>query len=108
MELVPLLGVRESSASGSMPKEYSRGSSRSSAPQRTGGAGGLAQQSLADAPLVTKGSMAYRLRRMEGRGLVDRRPEGKEKPALADGIGSACARGCAGRARGTNARGTNR
>jgi DNA-binding MarR family transcriptional regulator len=39
---------------------------------------GLTQQDLADALLVTKGNMTYHLCRMEGRGLVDRRPEGRK------------------------------
>jgi len=39
---------------------------------------GLTQQDLADALLVTKGNMAYHLCRMEERGLVDRRPEGRK------------------------------
>jgi DNA-binding MarR family transcriptional regulator len=38
---------------------------------------GLTQQDLADALFVTKGNMTYHLCRMEGRGLVDRRPEGR-------------------------------
>jgi DNA-binding MarR family transcriptional regulator len=39
---------------------------------------GLTQQDLADALFVTKGNMTYHLCRMEGRGLVDRRPEGRK------------------------------
>lgn len=39
---------------------------------------GLTQQDLADALLVTKGNMTYHLCRMEDRGLVDRRPEGRK------------------------------
>jgi DNA-binding MarR family transcriptional regulator len=39
---------------------------------------GLTQQKLADALLVTKGNMTYHLCRMEERGLVDRRPEGRK------------------------------
>jgi DNA-binding MarR family transcriptional regulator len=39
---------------------------------------GLTQQELADALLVTKGNMTYHLCRMEERGLVDRRPEGRK------------------------------
>jgi DNA-binding MarR family transcriptional regulator len=39
---------------------------------------GLTQQDLADALLVTKGNMTYHLCRMEGRALVDRRPDGRK------------------------------
>jgi DNA-binding MarR family transcriptional regulator len=39
---------------------------------------GLTQQDLADALLVSKGNMTYHLYRMEERGLVDRRPEGRK------------------------------
>jgi DNA-binding MarR family transcriptional regulator len=39
---------------------------------------GLTQQDLADALLVTKGNVTYHLCRMEERGLVDRRPEGRK------------------------------
>jgi DNA-binding MarR family transcriptional regulator len=39
---------------------------------------GRTQQELADALLVTKGNMTYHLCRMEERGLVDRRAEGRK------------------------------
>ena len=38
---------------------------------------GLVQQELADSLLVTKGNVAQLLGRMEGRGLIKRRPEGR-------------------------------
>jgi len=48
---------------------------------------GLTQQDLADALLVTKGNMAYHLCRMEERGLVDRRPEGRKNRLYLTGEG---------------------
>ncbi len=48
---------------------------------------GLTQQDLADALLVTKGNMTYHLCRMEGRGLVDRRPEGRKNRLYLTGEG---------------------
>lgn len=38
---------------------------------------GITQQELADSLLVTKGNVAQLLDRMEGRGLIERRPEGR-------------------------------
>ena len=38
---------------------------------------GITQQELADSLLVTKGNVAQLLGRMEGRGLIERRPEGR-------------------------------
>src|SRR5215203_3159289 len=48
---------------------------------------GLTQQELADALLVTKGNMTYHLCRMEERGLVDRRPEGRKNRLYLTGEG---------------------
>ncbi len=48
---------------------------------------GLTQQDLADALLVTKGNMTYHLCRMEERGLVDRRPEGRKNRLYLTGEG---------------------
>jgi len=48
---------------------------------------GLTQQDLADALLVTKGNMTYHLCRMEARGLVDRRPEGRKNRLYLTGEG---------------------
>jgi DNA-binding MarR family transcriptional regulator len=48
---------------------------------------GLTQQELADALFVTKGNMTYHLCRMEGRGLVDRRPEGRKNRLYLTGEG---------------------
>ena len=48
---------------------------------------GLTQQKLADALLVTKGNMTYHLCRMEERGLVDRRPEGRKNRLYLTGEG---------------------
>jgi DNA-binding MarR family transcriptional regulator len=48
---------------------------------------GLTQQELADALLVTKGNMTYHLCRMEKRGLVDRRPEGRKNRLYLTGEG---------------------
>lgn len=44
---------------------------------RVGADGGITQQELADSLLVTKGNVAQLLSRMEGRGLIERRPEGR-------------------------------
>lgn len=44
---------------------------------RVGAEGGISQQALADSLLVTKGNVAQLLARMEGRGLISRRPEGR-------------------------------
>ena len=44
---------------------------------RVGAGGGITQQELADSLLVTKGNVAQLLSRMEGRGLIARRPEGR-------------------------------
>lgn len=44
---------------------------------RVGAAAGITQQELADSLLVTKGNVAQLLGRMEGRGLIERRPEGR-------------------------------
>jgi DNA-binding MarR family transcriptional regulator len=48
---------------------------------------GLTQQELADALLVTKGNMTYHLCRMDERGLVDRRPEGRKNRLYLTGEG---------------------
>lgn len=48
---------------------------------------GLTQQDLADALLVTKGNVTYHLCRMEERGLVDRRPEGRKNRLYLTGEG---------------------
>ena len=48
---------------------------------------GLTQQDLADVLLVTKGNMTYHLCRMEGRGLVDRRPDGRKNRLYPTGEG---------------------
>jgi DNA-binding MarR family transcriptional regulator len=48
---------------------------------------GLTQQDLADALLVTKGNITYHLCRMEERGLVDRRPEGRKNRLYLTGEG---------------------
>ncbi len=42
-----------------------------------GAAEGIVQQRLADSLLVTKGNVAQLLDRMEKRGLIERRPEGR-------------------------------
>jgi DNA-binding MarR family transcriptional regulator len=42
-----------------------------------GAASGLSQQALADALLVTKGNVSQLLRKLEGRGLVERRHDGR-------------------------------
>jgi DNA-binding MarR family transcriptional regulator len=44
---------------------------------RLGANEGLTQQELADSLLVTKGNISQLLNRMEGRGLIARRPEGR-------------------------------
>lgn len=44
---------------------------------RVGAGEGISQQALADSLLVTKGNVAQLLARMEGRGLISRRPEGR-------------------------------
>lgn len=46
---------------------------------RVGAAEGIVQQRLADSLLVTKGNVAQLLDRMEKRGLIERRPEGRIK-----------------------------
>jgi DNA-binding MarR family transcriptional regulator len=48
---------------------------------------GLTQQELADALLVTKGNMTYHLCRMDERGLVDWRPEGRKNRLYLTGEG---------------------
>ena len=48
---------------------------------------GLTQQELADALLVTKGNMTYHLCRMDERGLVDQRPEGRKNRLYLTGEG---------------------
>jgi DNA-binding MarR family transcriptional regulator len=48
---------------------------------------GLTQQELADTLLVSKGNMTYHLCRMEKRGLVDRRPEGRKNRLYLTGEG---------------------
>jgi MarR family transcriptional regulator, 2-MHQ and catechol-resistance regulon repressor len=48
---------------------------------------GLTQQELADALLVTKGNMTYHLCRMEERGLVLRRAEGRKNRLYLTGDG---------------------
>jgi DNA-binding MarR family transcriptional regulator len=48
---------------------------------------GITQQDLADALFVTKGNVTYHLCRMEGRGLVDRRPEGRKNRLYLTGEG---------------------
>jgi len=44
---------------------------------RVGAAEGITQQELADALLVTKGNIAQLLDRMQKRGLIERRPQGR-------------------------------
>ena len=44
---------------------------------RVGADGGISQQALADSLLVTKGNVAQLLGRMEGRGWISRRPDGR-------------------------------
>ncbi len=44
---------------------------------RVGGAEGMTQQELADSLLVTKGNVAQLLDKMEERGLIERRAEGR-------------------------------
>ncbi len=44
---------------------------------RVGEVGGITQQELADSLLVTKGNVAQLLDRMEERGLIERRAEGR-------------------------------
>jgi DNA-binding MarR family transcriptional regulator len=48
---------------------------------------GLTQQELADALLGTKGNMTYHLCRMDERGLVDWRPEGRKNRLYLTGEG---------------------
>jgi DNA-binding MarR family transcriptional regulator len=48
---------------------------------------GLTQQDLADTLLVTKSNMTYHLCRMEERGLVDRRAEGRKNRLYLTGEG---------------------
>ena len=48
---------------------------------------GITQQNLADSLLVTKGNVAQLLSRMEGRGLVERRPEGRTNRLFLTGEG---------------------
>ena len=52
-----------------------------------GASAGITQQSLADSLLVTKGNVAQLLSRMEGRGLVERRPEGRTNRLFLTGEG---------------------
>lgn len=44
---------------------------------QVGAEGGISQQALADSLLVTKGNVAQLLARMEGRGWILRRPDGR-------------------------------
>ena len=44
---------------------------------QVGAAEGLTQQELADRLLVTKGNVAQLVARLEGRGLISRRPQGR-------------------------------
>ena len=44
---------------------------------QVGAAEGLTQQELADHLLVTKGNVAQLVARLEGRGLIERRPQGR-------------------------------
>src|SRR6202171_4978445 len=44
---------------------------------KVGSAEGISQQELADALLVTKGNVCQLLDKMEGTGLLERRPEGR-------------------------------
>ena len=44
---------------------------------RVGAAEGITQQELADSLLVTKGNVAQLLDRMQKRGLIERRPQGR-------------------------------
>ena len=44
---------------------------------QVGSAEGLTQQELADHLLVTKGTVAQLVARMEGRGVIERRPQGR-------------------------------
>jgi DNA-binding MarR family transcriptional regulator len=46
---------------------------------RVGASEGVTQQQLADSLLVTKGNVCQILDRMEGRGWISRRPEGRTK-----------------------------
>ena len=48
---------------------------------------GITQQALADSLLVTKGNVAQLLSRMERRGLVERRPEGRTNRLFLTGGG---------------------
>ena len=52
-----------------------------------GAAEGITQQELADSLLVTKGNVAQLLSRMEGRGVVERRPEGRTNRLFLTGEG---------------------
>lgn len=52
-----------------------------------GANGGVTQQALADSLLVTKGNVAQLLSRMEGRGLIERRPEGRTNRLFLTGEG---------------------
>jgi DNA-binding MarR family transcriptional regulator len=54
---------------------------------RVGGAEGMTQQELADALLVTKGNVAQLLGRMEGRGWILRRREGRTNRLFLTGEG---------------------
>ena len=44
---------------------------------QVGAAEGLTQQELADGLLVTKGNVAQLVARLEGRGMIERRPQGR-------------------------------
>ena len=44
---------------------------------QVGSAEGLTQQELADGLLVTKGNVAQLVARLEGRGVIERRPQGR-------------------------------
>lgn len=48
---------------------------------------GVTQQALADSLLVTKGNVAQLLSRMEGRDLIERRPEGRTNRLFLTGEG---------------------
>lgn len=52
-----------------------------------GANGGVTQQALADSLLVTKGNVAQLLSRMEGRGLIERRPMGRANRLFLTGEG---------------------
>ncbi|MEA2639303.1 MAG: hypothetical protein QOF51_697 [Chloroflexota bacterium] len=50
---------------------------------------GLTQQALADGLLVTKGNVTQLLTRLEGRGLLERQPEGRSKRLFLTAAGRA-------------------